>query len=145
MKSTGMLCCWLKILYYIVLISYHVCDVVFDWRNYFELTANRPFSGFGELLFWLSCTFGLVTSLGMIVVYRYYIHQVSRGMHLPWLLWLQVTHFVQPQFQRFRVVVFDSGTVLQGCHSKLHIISLLQIPIGHLARTDLLFCGLCAL
>ena len=68
-----MLCCWLKILYYIVLISYHVCDVVFDWRNYFELTANRPFSGFGELLFWLSCTFGLVTSLGMIVVYSYYI------------------------------------------------------------------------
>ena len=64
------------------------------------------------------------------------LHQVSRGMHLPWLLWLQVTHFVQSQYQRFRVVVFDSGTALQGCHSKLHIISLLQIPIGHLARTD---------
>ena len=67
------------------------------------------------------------------------LHQVSRRMHLPWLLWLQVTHLVQPQFQRFRVVVFDSGTVLQGCHSKLHIISLLQIPIGHLARPNCYF------
>ena len=73
MKSTGMFCCWLKILYYIVLLSYHVCDVVFDWRNYIELSANRSFSGYEELLFSLSCSFGLLTSLGMIVVYGYYI------------------------------------------------------------------------
>ena len=73
MKSTGMLCCWLKILYYIVLISYHVCDVVFDWRNYFELSANRSFSGYEELLFCLSISVGLFTSLCMIVVYGYYI------------------------------------------------------------------------
>lgn len=73
MKSTGMLCCWLKILYYIVLISYHVCDVVFDWRNYFELSANRSFSGYEELLFCLSISVGLFTFLCMIVVYGYYI------------------------------------------------------------------------
>ena len=68
-----MFCCWLKILYYTVLISYHVCDVVFDWRNYVELVANRSFSGFEEPLFCLSCAFGLLTSLGMIVVYECYI------------------------------------------------------------------------
>ena len=60
-------------------------------------------------------------------------------MHLPWLPWLQASQFVQPQFQRFRVVGFDSGTGLQGWHSKLHIMSLLQVPIGHLGRTDLFF------
>ena len=73
MKSSGMLCCWLKILFYIGLISYHVCDFVFDWGNYFELSANRSISGFEELLFCLSCSFGLLISLGMIVVYGCYI------------------------------------------------------------------------
>ena len=73
MKSTEMLCCWLKILYYIVLISYHVCDGVFDWLNYSELSANRSFSGLEEPLFCFSCAFGSLTSLGMIVVYGCYI------------------------------------------------------------------------
>ena len=73
MKSTEMLCCWLKTLYYIILISYHACDGVFDWLNYFELSDNGSFSGLEEPLFCFSCAFGLLTSLGMIVVYGCYI------------------------------------------------------------------------
>ena len=74
MKTAKMLSCWVKILYYIVLISYHVCDSVFDWLNYFELHANKSFPGFVEdSFFCFSCPFGSLISLGMIVVYGYYI------------------------------------------------------------------------
>ena len=77
MMSTEMLCCWLKILYYIALISYHACDVAFDWGNYFELShsygTNRSFSGYEQPLFCFSCAFGSLISLGMIVVYGCYI------------------------------------------------------------------------
>lgn len=66
-------CCGLKILYYVVLISYHLCDCVFDWLNYFKLSSKWPFAGVGQFLFCFSCSFGSEISLAMIVVYAYYI------------------------------------------------------------------------
>ena len=65
--------CYAKIVYYIVLIAYHSCDSWFDWCNYFELYAGKPFSGIDEFLFCFSCAFGLLISLAMIAVYAYYI------------------------------------------------------------------------
>lgn len=73
MKMTKISRCCAKIVYYIVLIAYHGCDNWFDWCNYFELYAGKPFSGIDEFLFCFSCAFGLLISLAMIVVYARYI------------------------------------------------------------------------
>ena len=70
---TESLGCCAKIVYYIVLMTYHGLDNWFDWCNYFELYADKPFSGINEFLFCFSCAFGLLMSLAMIVVYAYYI------------------------------------------------------------------------
>ena len=71
--NDGDLCCLAKIVYYIVLIAYHGCDIGFDWCNYFELYADKPFSGIDMILFCFSCAFGSLISLCMMVVYAYYI------------------------------------------------------------------------
>ena len=78
-----MLCCKLKIFYYLVLIAYHGCDVYFDWSNFRELFEESTVSVAGILIstnsslvktfFVISCVTGTVFSIIMIVAYGYYI------------------------------------------------------------------------
>lgn len=76
-----MLCCKLKIFYYLVLIAYHSCDVCFDWQNFRELNENNTFSGIFvstnsdvvKIFFLVSCVTGTAFSIIMIVAYGYYI------------------------------------------------------------------------
>lgn len=78
-----MLCCWLKILYYLGLILYHGCDVCFDWLNYRKLFEDDTVFGIlisasssldkCMIFFFISCVTGTVFSIIMIVVYGYYI------------------------------------------------------------------------
>ncbi|XP_068762584.1 uncharacterized protein [Montipora capricornis] len=74
-----MLCCKLKIFYYLVLIAYHSCDVCFDWQNFRELNENNTFSGifvstnsdFVKIFFFVSCVTG--TAFKIIMVFFAYI------------------------------------------------------------------------
>ncbi|XP_068762223.1 uncharacterized protein [Montipora capricornis] len=76
-----MLCCKLKIFYYLVLIAYHSCDVCFDWQNFRELHVHKTVFGslflrdntLVEILFCVSCVTGTLFSIIMIVAYGYYI------------------------------------------------------------------------
>ena len=76
-----MLCCKLKILYYLVLIAYHGCDVYFDWSNFVRLLEDNTVSGIlistnsslVKIFFGFSCVTGTVFSIIMIGAYRYYI------------------------------------------------------------------------
>ena len=76
-----MLCCHLKILFYLVLIAYHGCDVYFDWSNFLKLWEDNTLSGIlistnsslAKIFFFISCCTGTVFSLIMIVTYGYYI------------------------------------------------------------------------
>ena len=74
-----MLCCWAKIVYYIVLIVYHVFDVYIDWKSFLLLHNNGTFAGAStnsivvECLFGFSVFDGFVCSIAMILVYFYYI------------------------------------------------------------------------
>lgn len=78
-----MLCCWLKILYYLGLILYHGCDVCFDWLNYRKLFEDDTVFGIlisasssldkCMIFFFISCVTGTVFSIIMIVAYGYYI------------------------------------------------------------------------
>lgn len=78
-----MLCCWLKILYYLGLILYHGCDVCFDWLNYRKLFEDDTVFGIlisasssldkCMIFFCISCVTGTVFSIIMIVAYGYYI------------------------------------------------------------------------
>ena len=78
-----MLLCKLKILYYLVLIAYHGCDVYFDWLNFHELFVENKVSISGssittnsslvKFFFVSSCATGSLFSIIMIVTYRYYI------------------------------------------------------------------------
>ena len=76
-----MLCCKLKIFYYLVLIVYHGCDIYFDWSNFCELFEDNTGSGIlistnsspVKILFGFSCGTGTLFSITMIVAYRYYI------------------------------------------------------------------------
>lgn len=77
-----MLCCWLKIFYYFILIVYHGFDCGLDWKTFGVLYANNTFSGVSistnssvvvKILFGVSCGFGTVFSGIMLVVYIYYI------------------------------------------------------------------------
>ena len=76
-----MLCCWAKIVWYIVLIAYHGFDVCSDWYNCYKLFENGTFSGFSiltslstiEVFFVISCGFGTIFSITMVVAYIYYI------------------------------------------------------------------------
>lgn len=76
-----MLCCRLKIFYYLVLIVYHGCDVYFDWSNFRELFEDSTVSGIlistnsslVKTIFFISCVTGTVFSIIMIVAYGYYI------------------------------------------------------------------------
>ena len=78
-----MFCCYLKILYYLVLIAYHGSDVYFDWSNFRKLWEDNTVSGIlistnsslhsAKIFFLISCCTGNVFSLIMIVTYGYYI------------------------------------------------------------------------
>lgn len=78
-----MLCCWLKIIYYLGLILYHGGDVCFDWLNYRRLFEDNTISGIlistsssldtCMIFFLISCVTGTVFSITMIVVYGYYV------------------------------------------------------------------------
>ena len=76
-----MLCCKLKIFYYLVLIVYHGCDIYFDWSNFCELFEDNTGSGIlistnsslVRSFFGISCGTGSVFSIIMIVTYVYYI------------------------------------------------------------------------
>ena len=77
-----MLCCKLKIFYYLVLIVYHGCDFYFDWWNFRELFEDNTISGIliptnsslVKIFFGFSCVAGTVFSIIMIVAYLYYIY-----------------------------------------------------------------------
>ena len=74
-----MLCCWAKIVYYIILIIYHVFDVYIDWKSLVLIHNNGTFAGAStnnvvvEKLFRLSFFDGCVCSIAMVYVYLYYI------------------------------------------------------------------------
>lgn len=76
-----MFCCKLKIFYYLVLTTYHGCDVYFDWFNFYELFEDTAVSGIlistnsslVKIFFVISCVTGTVFSIIMIVAYGYYI------------------------------------------------------------------------
>ncbi|XP_020624815.1 uncharacterized protein LOC110062286 [Orbicella faveolata] len=83
-----MICCKLKIIYYIGLIAYHVCDVCFDWSNYHILFEDNTVSGIltnsatnsstnsrltACKISFISCVTGTLFSITMIVAYGYYI------------------------------------------------------------------------
>ena len=77
-----MLCCKLKIFYYLLLIVYHGCDFYFDWWNFLELFEDNTVSGnlistnssLVKIFFGFSCVAGSVFSIIMIVAYLYYIY-----------------------------------------------------------------------
>ena len=79
-----MLCCTLKIVYYLLLIAYHGCDICFDWWNFREPFEDNTVSGIltssnsslktvAKISFVISCATGTVFSIIMIVAYGYYI------------------------------------------------------------------------
>ena len=74
-----MSCCFAKIIYYVVLILYHVYDIYFDWNTLSLMHNDDTFAGAstksivvkGFLM--LSFVFGVVCSIAIIWVYGYYI------------------------------------------------------------------------
>ncbi|XP_029197958.2 uncharacterized protein LOC114963007 [Acropora millepora] len=75
-------CCTVKILFYLILICYHMVDFVFDWYTFAVLLRDNKFSGVSiskseesmiRILFGLSCVTGTIFSFAMIVAYIYYI------------------------------------------------------------------------
>ena len=76
-----MLCCKLKIFFYLVLIGYHGFDVYSDWSNFLELLEDNTVSGIlistnsslVKVFFGFSCVTGTLFSIIMIVAYGYYI------------------------------------------------------------------------
>ena len=72
-------CC---ILFYLILICYHVIDFFFDWYTFAVLLQHNKFSGVSmsksevsmiQIPFGLSCVTGTIFSVVMIVAYIYYI------------------------------------------------------------------------
>ena len=77
-------CCTVssKILFYLILICYHMVDIVFDWKTFAALLRDNKFSGVSiskseesmiQILFGLSCVTGTIFSVAMIVAYKNYI------------------------------------------------------------------------
>ena len=75
-------CCTVKILFYLILICYHMVDFGFDWNTFAVLLRDNKFSGVSiskskecmiRILFGLSCVTGTIFSFAMIVAYIYYI------------------------------------------------------------------------
>ena len=78
-----MLCCWAKIVWYIVLIVYHVFDICLDWYNYHKLFEDKTISGVSisnttvvayKYFFCASCVTGFMFSIIMAMLYGYYIY-----------------------------------------------------------------------
>ena len=67
------LCCFGKILYYVGLILYIVCDSFFDWWNYFRLYNDKEDINVDNFLFFLSSLVGLIINICMLMVYGHYI------------------------------------------------------------------------
>jgi len=76
------LCCKVKIFFYLVLICYHVGDLVFDLYTFVVLLRDHKFSGVSisesqehtiQILFGLSCITGTICSFVMIATYAYYV------------------------------------------------------------------------
>lgn len=67
------LCCLGKILYYVGLIFYLVCDSLFDWWNFFLLFADNEDFKVENFLFFFSSFFGLIINIYMLKVYGHYI------------------------------------------------------------------------
>lgn len=74
-----MLCCFTKILYYMVLIVYHLYDIYFDCNTLSLIYNDGTFAGATTKsvvvkgFFMLSFLFGFVCSIAIISVYLYYI------------------------------------------------------------------------
>ena len=78
-----MVCCMLKIIYYLGLIAYHGGDIYFDWLNFYKLVKDNTYSGIfistnsslytSKIFFVVSCATGTLFSIIMIVAYGYYI------------------------------------------------------------------------
>ena len=75
-------CCTVKILFYLILICYHMVDFGFDWNTFAVLLRDNKFSGVSiskseesmiQILFGLSCVTGTIFSVAMIVAYKNYI------------------------------------------------------------------------
>ena len=75
--------CAVKILFYLVLICYHIGDFFFDWYTFAVLLRDRKFFGVSistsqekmiQIPFGLSCLIGTICSFAMIVAYGYYIY-----------------------------------------------------------------------
>ena len=73
--------CYVKIAYYIALISYHFIDIISDWIKFSsEVGDHARFAGVPnnntaiEVILGISCGFGLICSLAMVIIYGYYIH-----------------------------------------------------------------------
>ena len=73
--------CYVKIAYYVALISYHVIDIVSDWIEFSnEVGDHGRFVGVPnnntaiEVILGISCASGSFCSLAMVIVYIYYIH-----------------------------------------------------------------------
>lgn len=68
-----MVCCLGKILYYVGLIFYLVCDFLFDWWNFFCLYVDKEDFKVDSVLFFFSFFVGLIIYICMLMVYGYYI------------------------------------------------------------------------
>ena len=75
-------CCTVKILFYLILICYHMIDLFFDWYTFAVLLQDNKFSGVPisksevsmiQIPFGLSCVTGSIFSVVMIVAYICYI------------------------------------------------------------------------
>ena len=66
------LCCLGKILYYVGLILFVVCDSFFDWLNFFCLYADKEEIKVDTLLFMLSCFVSLIINMWLLRVYEHY-------------------------------------------------------------------------
>lgn len=75
-------CSQVKIAFYIILIFYHIVDLILDWRTFALLLQGHKFSGVSiskcaectiKFLIGLSCTTGTFFSIALVVAYLYYI------------------------------------------------------------------------
>ena len=82
LSTMSAFCCAAKILFYLVLICYHMGDFFFDWYTFAVLLRDHKFSGVSisksdesmiQIPFGLTCLTGTIFSFAMIVAYIYFI------------------------------------------------------------------------
>ena len=83
-------CSKVKILFYFILICYHIADLVLDWYTFAVLLQDHKFSGVSiskceeciiKFLIGLSCATGTLFSIGLFVAYIYYINHHRRCLN----------------------------------------------------------------